>query len=219
MARQKTVARPETRRKSPANSRDPGDRQRRILQAAIRFYSHHGVAETRFSRIAELAGVPRPLVNYYYPTPEALQAAIVGFVLERLKEAALSGIQAKWKSPTAALVGYAESFFNWAEKNRDLVSIWIYFYHLASYNSQFESLNDAIRATGRERIESLLYRGIEAGEFTVPKGFTVSGLALVIQGLLTGNVILVFSESQLKPARVARQTSDAILALVGGRRR
>lgn len=196
----------------------PLARQRKILDAAILAYARSGVAQASFTQVAELAGVPRPLVNYYFPTSEALQEAVIGAVLERLKEAALFGIQENWDDPVRALVGYSESYFKWGVKNRDLVTIWIYFYYLASYSQSFRAMSDSSRQTGRERIASLIYRGVETGAFVVPKGLSVPVLALNVQGLLTGNFVMAFSESSLDPLQIARQTSAAVLALLRPRK-
>ena len=60
-----------------ANGQSEGGRREAILAAAVESVTTDGYARTTMSQVARLAGVPRPLVQYYFPTLDVLlQAAI-----------------------------------------------------------------------------------------------------------------------------------------------
>jgi AcrR family transcriptional regulator len=198
-----------------SNSTAPS-REIRIVEAAIRVYAKLGAGQAGFSDIAKEARVPRPLVNYYFPTTHALQEAVVEVVLDSLKSAALVGLEKKWKDPLEAIVAFVDAYFDWAKKNRDLFSIWLYFYYLASFDPHFRKLNDRIRETGRDRIAALLYRAVEERRLRLPKAATAPSLALAIQSALTGGFVMAFTEGEASPAQTAeavRRTIRALLAV------
>src|SRR5690349_16643190 len=95
------------------------------------------------------------------------------------------------------------------------MSIWLYFYYLASFNPRFRSLNDTIRKAGRERIASLLLHGAHEGAFRIPsEPAKLRKLCEQIQGLITGNTVMVATESGLHAKKMAEQTASEILKLL-----
>src|ERR1035438_4847847 len=56
----------------------------RILEAATREFSSNGLAGARTERIAEVAGVNKALLYYYFQSKQALYAATLEAVAERM---------------------------------------------------------------------------------------------------------------------------------------
>jgi len=166
----------------------------RILESAIQCFIEGGIAHTRMIDVAKKAGVNQPLVSYYFPTLDSLYVEVIQFVLKKVHDEVLENITPKSDRPVQILTHYIEAHFAWAQENSGYFSIGLYFYYLASFHQTFQELNDRIRQTGRDRIAAILYRGIEAKTFWVPAGMRVDQLALIIQGLITGNVILAATE-------------------------
>jgi TetR/AcrR family transcriptional regulator len=75
--------------KKPAQHRADQSRQR-ILEAAIREFSGHGLAGARTSAIARTAGVNKALLYYYFRDKEALYAAALEEVAGKVAESALA---------------------------------------------------------------------------------------------------------------------------------
>jgi TetR/AcrR family transcriptional regulator len=75
-----------------------GDRadnaRRRILDAATREFSANGLAGARTERIAEAAGVNKALLYYYFRSKEALYAAALEAVFERVRAASAASLEA-----------------------------------------------------------------------------------------------------------------------------
>lgn len=191
------------------------DRKARIVQAAMKLFIEQGVAQTKMAEIADKAGVDQPLIRYYFPTLDSLYAEVVAVALEDLKQASLQAVAQAGSDPGQLLVNYVRAPFEWGSRNPGPGSLWLYFYYLASFNPQFSLLNRTIRETGRDRITVMLYTGIEKGAFRLPPGLSVPELALALQGLITGNTIMAFTEGHNDWPRFADATCKAVLAVLG----
>jgi AcrR family transcriptional regulator len=187
------------------------DRKQKIVQAAIHCFIKQGVSQAKMNEIAAFAGVDQPLIHYYFPTLDSLYAEVIQQVLESLKQATIDAITKNPKDVVKTLEDYLRVPFQWAHKNPGLASIWLYFYHLASYNPTFLQMNNAIRENGRSRITVIIYSGMEKNIFSIPKGMTVNQVALNIQGLLTGNTIMSATENTGDWKKTAEETISAVM--------
>jgi AcrR family transcriptional regulator len=195
-----------------------GDRRERIVEAALDLYRRHGVAQTRMNEIARKARVDPPLLHYYFRDPDELALAVIAKVLESLKERSLREASKHADDSRREMLEYVRAPILWAEENPELMTLWMYFYYLASRSGRFRELNDSIRRGGRERISGMIYRGIERGEFAVEKGKTVAAVATEIQAMITGSAILFATEGETKASVAIAQLEGRTLALLGGRK-
>lgn len=74
-ARRRSAARSEPRRRAPRL--DPAERRARLLAHALRVFARRGLAGGRHAEIARAARVSVPAVFVYFPTREALVAAVL----------------------------------------------------------------------------------------------------------------------------------------------
>lgn len=186
----------------------------RIIEAAVACFIEKGVAQTKISEIAAKAKVHQPLIGYHFPTIEDLHKDVILFVLEGLKKTSTDAISSNESSPKNALEAYIRAPFVWMKKNPGHFSLWMYFYYLATRSSVFRDLNNEIRRIGRERIEKLLYRGIEAQLFHLQPGRSVSSTAAAIQGAMTGNSIMAGTEENLTIQQGADLTVAFALSMI-----
>jgi AcrR family transcriptional regulator len=168
--------------------------KQQITRAALECYTRLGPARTTNVDIAKRAGVPPPLVLYYFPGPDALFSEVIQHILEGLREEVLGAIQANVTNPRKALLAYVSAHLQWAARHEELLGIWLYFYYLATVNPHFRELNSAVRETGRERIAALIYEGMAKGHFEIPKSHDVPALAREIQLLINGGWVMPFTE-------------------------
>lgn len=178
---------------------EPADRREKILDAAVAIFKKDGPLGIKFKTIAEEAGIDPPLMHYYFKNLDELHFEVIQRILAALKKAALQSSVPNEKklTPLESLEYYTASYFDFAEQQPELVRFWIYFYSLACADERYQALNTAIRKEGRERIRTMLYQGIEAGEFKLHPGMKADEVALHIQGLISGNVIMAISEKGL----------------------
>lgn len=78
-----------------------------ILKAAIRIFSRKGFDGTRIAEIAEIAGLPKANVYYYFPTKEAIYKAVIDSLLEDWNRA-FDHIAAE-RDPAEAIAGYVRA--------------------------------------------------------------------------------------------------------------
>lgn len=191
------------------------DKKALIVNTAISCFIKNGVAQTRMAEIAQEAKIDHPLIHYYFAEMDELYLEVINVVLNSLKQISVEPASMHAHDPKRALLVYVRSYFTWTKKNPGLFSIWNYFYYLATYNPKFSELNRMIRETGRNRIATFIYQGIEAGHFKLPKNRTVSQTALVIQGLITGNTIMAYTEgSDVDSKLFADATENAVMDLL-----
>jgi AcrR family transcriptional regulator len=195
-------------------SKQPIDRKRQIIDAAIECFVKSGVAHTRFNEIAKAAKVDQPLIHYYFPTLDSLYVEVVARVLESLKNESLKAIEKNAGDPLKVLIAYTRVPFEWGQKYPGYNSLWAYFYYLATFHQTFIQLNKSIRETGRERISVILYKGMEKGVFKNPKNISVSQMALTIQGIITGNALLAGTEGLSSFKEYTDITVQAVLRVV-----
>ncbi len=186
-------------------------RRRKIVLAAAECFLEFGISETRLSEVAKRAGVDPPLVHYYFPSVDQLQMAVIQTIfLEDLKAESVAAIQSHANAPLDALFAYARAPFLWAKRSPGPFALTMYFYYLAAHREPYRLLNQEIRDVGRERIKMLLYAAQEKSGFKLPKGCSVTEMAIWIQGLITGNTILAATEKNLDLVEMADRTVTEI---------
>jgi TetR/AcrR family transcriptional regulator len=91
-------------------TRNPQDKQRRLIDAALVEFAEHGPAATRIDAIAERAGVNKQLIYHYFGSKEALWNEVLVAFTSRFDEAA--------DSPPADLGDRFSLFFNQSNHDR-----------------------------------------------------------------------------------------------------
>ena len=84
---------------SDKNQRNRADQTReKILRAAVREFSTHGLSGARTDAIAEAASVNKALLYYYFKSKKGLYAAAVEQVSEKVVENALAALDHKYSA-------------------------------------------------------------------------------------------------------------------------
>jgi TetR/AcrR family transcriptional regulator len=94
----------------------------RILDAAIGEFSENGLAGARTEQIAEAAGVNKALLYYYFQGKEALYAAALGLVAQRVVSSGLAVLDSK-RSAGERLVHFALNHFDRIHSQRAFQSL------------------------------------------------------------------------------------------------
>lgn len=185
-----------------------------IIKAALDCFIKHGVADASTSAIAKAAKVDPPLVHYHFPTREILYREAFLVVLESLKEASVAPLEPARHDPVQAMSAYVRAPFDWMDRQPGYASIWLYFYYLSTYVESFRELSTQIRQVGRQRIEFLIFQGVERGVFRLAPGFSAQDAAAQVQALITGAGVLYITETT-RDRRVVQSTLRQTLLLLG----
>ena len=187
------------------------DRKAKIIEAAIELFIAKGAAFVKLSDVAKKAKVPAPLIHYYYKDIEDLHIDLVLKVLEEGKDYNLREALKHQDDPVTMLREYIRGPLRWGAERPGSLSLWLYFYYMASWSKRLETLHSEIRKVGRDRISLMLFRGIEKGVFHIPEGKTVWDLAYFIQTQITGYLVMYNCETKVRPIEYHYQEIENIV--------
>lgn len=149
----------------PLGPKDPEERRRRILVAAIDVVKDRGFAGTRVSDIAAVAGTSPALVLYHYSSlADVLVAALTWSdeawyaELEQSLDA-LDPVDALVRLAAATAENGAE-FGDWA--------LWLEVWVRARHDARVEEVRAALDARWRALLRDLVTSGVTRGEFEAP---------------------------------------------------
>jgi TetR/AcrR family transcriptional regulator len=94
----------------------PGKSREAILRAAVREFSHEGVAGARIDAIARTARVNKALLYYYYKDKEALYGAVLDQVFAGLTVAVLE-VLARDLPPRDKILAYIKMHFDYVARH------------------------------------------------------------------------------------------------------
>jgi AcrR family transcriptional regulator len=158
-----------------------------LVQVAIQSLCDSHVHGLRFSQISKIAQVPQPLLDYHFPTMEALLGEMVSHQLDRLKTAGVAALEKNSKSPRKALTAYIRAPFELAAGDPGFRAVWSCYYHLATVNKAFKEFSREVRDGETRRIASTLEILIKYEKRQAPaKKKRVSDTATCIQGITAG---------------------------------
>jgi AcrR family transcriptional regulator len=136
------------------------ERERRILDAAVREFDRHGFRQASMERIAQGAGITKALVYQYFASKEGVYTACVergrAEMFERMREAA----QAAGPDPSRVLAAVVGSYFDQLEATRGRSYVL--------YGDAPPGAVDAMRRRNAEVIEELLRTGSALSEADLP---------------------------------------------------
>ncbi len=158
-----------------------------LVQVAIQSLCESHVHGLRFSQISKIAKVPQPLLDYHFPTLEALLGEMVAHQLDRLKSAGVEALEKNSKSPRKALIAYIRAPFEIAAKDEGFRAVLSCYYHLATVNKTFKAFARELRIAETKRLAAALESIIENEKRqTQPKRKRVNDTATCIQGITAG---------------------------------
>jgi AcrR family transcriptional regulator len=161
------------------------DRRQKIIQAAVKSFIEKGAAFSKLSEVAKSARVPAPLIHYYFPTLEDLHFEVIQYAIQDITEYSVKFMK-EGSTPVEGLRQYIRAPLQWIQEKPGLASIIVYFYYLASCSPRFLELNTFARNRGRERIEMMIYKGLEQKAFRLAAGKTAADAAYEIQAIISG---------------------------------
>jgi AcrR family transcriptional regulator len=201
-------------KKTKAKPSPKKDRREQILAVALKLFARNGVAHTKLLEVAKTAKVDPSLISYYFPTLDALYMDVVQKIIESFNGVMLEALSTHSRTAEVALEAYVKSYFRWATDHRGVFTVFLHFYHLASFKPEFTAINEVTRNAGRARIEAMIYRGMAEGAFGKIPAERVTELSSTIQAFIIGGVIAAFTERDPKPEVSGQQTWTAIHRLL-----
>jgi TetR/AcrR family transcriptional regulator len=199
--------------KKPVHRRSDQTRSR-ILEAAIREFSEHGLAGARTSAIAGAAGVNKALLYYYFRDKEALYAAALEDVAGKVAESALAVLDMSC-SPGERMLRFTLQHFDRILSQQGFQAL------MQQEMIRFrEGRNNALRILAKKAFEPMFRRaqtiveeGIRSGELCDVDWMQMIYAALganVFYFLSAPMVRLMGSGDPLEPAAVSARRRTAL---------
>lgn len=141
------------------------NRKEQIIKAAIKRFSHFGVAKTTMNEIAEDSSISKGNIYYYFADKNALIAEVVKELLNQFNKV-LSKRLINNPSTLEALQQVQDSKKEFLEK----------YYMLNLFegldcpagNENLKQISDMAKEFGHKIISEILEKGVERGELTIP---------------------------------------------------
>ena len=179
-----------------------GERTRiHLIETAIETMSVYGFEEASISRLAERAGISRPLVVHYFPTKEDLLDQIVQYIAltgQTVISRACQGPHSAWEK----LRTYYLANLQWAVSYPHHVSFWRYFIYRSGHSKKWRQFNDGFLNEGRRRMEGMVQEGVLRGEFHCKD---VPGTVTILHRSLYLILLLHWKESSRATEQQVRQ--------------
>ena len=153
------AARPAT---PPERSRDRERTQAEILDVATREFAEHGYSGARVDDIAEQTRTTKRMLYYYFGSKEGLFVAVLERAYAAIRDAERA-VDVDHLDPVAAIRRLAELTFDHHEAHPEFIRL-VSIENIHRGEHMGDSLA-AINAPAVERIDRILQRGREAGEF------------------------------------------------------
>lgn len=186
-----------------------------IMDAALKLYMEKGVAHTRFSDIAKLAGIEQNHLKYHYKSNDQLFMDVLAMATNSLQEETQAAIDfKKHKDIESMISAYAAVTFQWGKKNKSLRNLWLYLYYLSSVSDEYREINQKLRIVGRDRIRSMLVEGIARKALKSEILDKIDELTIQIQSIIIGNSIITWTENDIKDNWIMKKTTEQILQLL-----
>lgn len=175
-------------------SRNPDQTKRKILQAAITDFADRGLGGGRIDKIAQLSGVNKRMIYYYYGDKDGLFTAVVEHVYMQLREAE-QALNLTDLDPITALRELVTFTWNYYLDNPEFLMI---------VNSQnlHKAIHlkrcDAVQAKHGQSIEiltTILDKGVRGGIFKA--GISPRQLHITIAGICYYYLVNKYTQSFL----------------------
>ena len=162
------------------------ERQRQILEAAVRVFARNGYHTSRVGDVAAEAGVAHGLVYHYFPSKAALLEAVFRETWEGLLEA-LRRVESSGEPAREQLRQVAAIVLRTWRRDPDLIRVLVReVARSPQLQSQAEAVGEALGV-----IERIVARGQEAGELRADLDARLSAWIVwgALEELLTGWVL------------------------------
>lgn len=141
------------------------DTKEKIMQATIQVAAENGLANTRTSEIAKVAGVSEGLIFKYFPTKAALFGLVVDLVVKRLKAGVVKIIKTEQLSATEKLHQLIDFHFQFFMNEMNLAEVLFSHSDKKSLGFHVETIIEHGLIPYAELIVEILNEGIRSGEF------------------------------------------------------
>ncbi|MBC7138944.1 MAG: TetR/AcrR family transcriptional regulator [Defluviimonas sp.] len=188
-------------------------RRERILSIAAELFSQKGYSGALVSELAKMIGVTKPFIYYYMKNKQDILEQICIATID-LPHLVMEEVFSQDLSPTDSLYTFVRRFATVQGINQNYVSV--FFREELNLSPDVRQYVIGRRREFDERLEDLLRKGVETGEFRIAD---VPVTARAIAGMVCWIFNWYRPEGRLSLEEVSRLFADLTLNMVDARRR
>jgi len=188
-------------------------RRERILSVAAQLFSQKGYSGALVSELAKMIGVTKPFIYYYVKNKRDILEQICIATID-LPHLVMDEVFSENLSATESLYTFVRRFTTVQGVNQNYVSV--FFREELNLSPDVRQYVNGRRKEFDERLESLLRKGVEAGDFRIAD---VPVTARAIAGMVCWIFTWYRPEGRLSLDDVSRLFADLTLNMVDSRRR
>ena len=190
----------------PNTASHPPDTEQRIFDAALSVFAAKGRDGARMQEIADLAGINRALLHYYFRSKQQLYEAVFAHLFQQYVES-FQGRLKLGGSFAKTLRSFIDNYIDYVHGHQDMVRLMVN-ENMAGGSMLGEHLARAFKTKGspQQRMEEAILHAIEVGEIreVCPRHTMLTIVAsCVFMFLITPTLMLTNPE--------ARQDFDAFI--------
>jgi TetR/AcrR family transcriptional regulator len=143
---------------------EPPETERRIFEAALTVFARKGRDGARMQEIADLAGINRALLHYYFRTKQLLYAAVFTHLFQQYLES-FQSVFDLGENFAETLRNFIDNYIDYIQAHQDMARLMVN-ENLAGGSMLGEHLARAFETKGspQQRMEEAILGAIEAGE-------------------------------------------------------
>lgn len=164
----------------------------RILKSTAASIAKYGFEGTSVTTICKIGKINRGLIVHYFNDVRTLFLETAQMVIKE-SQLALANLVEKLSQQHDPVEAYIRAMSKWHLDHPDNARFTLMMYVAASHNKDFEKLTDEILKTGRQRMLSLIQRGVHEKLYSVDSSAAEAASILYTQ--LSGVFLLTFVEN------------------------
>lgn len=153
-----------------------------LLRNTYHLIGQRGVHQVALEDIAELAGVSKGILLYYFKTKENLVLATMRWALSATADR-IHGAMARAHSPEAKVLAMIDAIWSGADTNREFYLTYVDLATHAARNESFTELSATFHSIVDALYADAVREGIETGSFAVE---SVEEAAAVVRAIIDG---------------------------------
>jgi TetR/AcrR family transcriptional repressor of bet genes len=154
---------------APANRREEAKERRRLelIDATMRSIAKRGFSETTLADVADLAGLSRGIVNFYFKSKDVLFAETLRFLAEEYRQAWRRALSKAGSDPAQRLRAMLMVNFEPRIFSRKKIAVWYAFWGEAKSRPAYLAVCEEKDREYREALDACVALLIENGRYAL----------------------------------------------------
>lgn len=167
-----------------------------LITSALSLLAKNDLGQLRFAQLSKASKVPQSLIDYHFPSLEALHMAMIQYKMGQLFTLTIETLEKFKNNPRKSLEAYIKLPFQFAQSDEEFLAIWTAFYHLITVNSSIAHFNSTVQKNGHDRIMNIIRSILVEEKLKLLDSESLEDLAHQFHGTIIGYLMMASTHSQ-----------------------